>query len=312
MRNDSAAKVRMASLEDLLGIGQPSMERGGRTAAVPEQGQITEVPLEKLHTFHSHIQGHPFRVLDDSKMAETVESVKTYGVLVPGIVRPDREYPGEYELISGHRRCRASMLAGLSDMPVIIREMSDAEATVIMVDANIQREDLLASERAWAYRMRYEAMKELGVTESGLRNDQQLARELGESRNTIQRYIRLTYLVPELLAMVDADRLSKLAAVELSYLREEEQEELPEVMEELCVIPSLEQAKRLKELSRECDFFGTDVMRTVFTGREERFKIALPAKKIRSFFPESYTGEQIREIIYRLLEEWQTEAGHRV
>lgn len=311
MKSDSAAKVKMASLEELLGMGNPSEERGGRDA-VPEQGQIVRVPLEKLHTFHSHAQGHPFRVMEDSKMAETVESVKTYGVLVPGIVRPDREYPGEYELISGHRRCRASKLAGLSDMPVIIREMSDAEATVIMVDANIQREDLLPSERAWAYRMRYEAMKELGVTESGLRNDQQLAKELGESRNTIQRYIRLSYLVPELLAMVDTDKLSKLAAVELSYLREEEQEELSELMEELCVVPSLEQAKRLKELSRECGFFGRDVMRTVFTGQRESFKIALPTKKIRSFFPESYTGEQIQEVIYRLLEEWRAEAGHKV
>ena len=312
MKNDSAAKVHMASLEDLLGIREPVAERTARTGAVPEQGQVVRIPLKKLHTFHSHAQGHPFRVSDDAKMAETVESVKQYGVLVPGIVRPDKDYPGDYELISGHRRCRASELAGLADMPVIVRDMSDAEATVIMVDANIQREDLLPSERAWAYRMRYEAMKELGTAEKGMRNDQQLAKELGESRNTIQRFIRLTYLTPELLQLVDGGKLPKIPAGELSYLRENEQEELLEVMEQLHVVPSQEQAQKLKELSQKCSILDRSVMEYVFARQEDSSKVSLPAKKIRSYFPESYTGEQIQEIIYRLLEEWRAEEGHRV
>lgn len=312
MKNDSAAKVRMASLEDLLGVREPAAKQDGVTGVVPEQGQIVRLPIAKLHTFHSHAQGHPFRVSDDAKMAETAESVKQYGVLVPGIVRPDRDYPGEYELISGHRRCRASQLCGLPDMPVIIRDMSDAEATVIMVDANIQREDLLPSERAWAYRMRYEAMKQLGTAERGSRSDQQLAKELGESRNTIQRFIRLTYLTPGLLQLVDDGKLPKIPAGELSYLRESEQEELLRVMECLHVVPSLDQAQKLKELSQKCNVLETSVMEYVFAKQEDSSKVSLPAKKIRAYFPESYTGAQIQEIIYRLLEEWQSEEGHRV
>lgn len=312
MKNDSAAKVRMASLEDLLGVREPAAKQDGGTGMVPEQGQIVRLPIAKFHTFHSHAQGHPFRVSDDAKMAETVESVRQYGVLVPGIVRPDKDYPGDYELISGHRRCRASELAGLADMPVIVRDMSDAEATVIMVDANIQREDLLPSERAWAYRMRYEAMKELGTAEKGMRNDQQLAKELGESRNTIQRFIRLTYLTPALLQLVDGGKLPKIPAGELSYLRTNEQEELLEVMEQLHVVPSQEQAQKLKELSQKCSILDRSVMEYVFARQEDSSKVSLPAKKIRSYFPEGYTGEQIQEIIYRLLEEWRAEEGHRV
>ena len=296
----------------LLGIREPVTERTARMGTVPEQGQVVRIPLKKLHTFHSHAQGHPFRVSDDAKMAETVESVRQYGVLVPGIVRPDKDYPGDYELISGHRRCRASELAGLADMPVIVRDMSDAEATVIMVDANIQREDLLPSERAWAYRMRYEAMKQLGTAERGSRSDQQLAKELGESRNTIQRFIRLTYLTPGLLQLVDDGKLPKIPAGELSYLRETEQEELLRVMECLHVVPSLDQAQKLKELSQKCNVLEASVMEYVFAKQEDSSKVSLPAKKIRAYFPESYTGAQIQEIIYRLLEEWQSEEGHRV
>lgn len=301
MKNNSAEKVRMASLEDLLGGGYPPAEI---VSSSTDSLQVVRVSLEKLHTFHSHANGHPFRVLDDEKMAETVASVKEYGVLVPGIVRPDKMFPGEYELISGHRRHRASELAGMDDMPVIIRDMTDAEATVIMVDANIQREDLLVSERAWAYRMRYEAMKELGTAETGIRKDEILAKEAGESRNSIQRYIRMTYLVPKLLQMVDDNKLPKIPAVELSYLLLQEQAQLCSVIAKLKTVPSLEQAQRLKEFSREGSL-SPSVMEYVLSKSDDGVKVSLPAKKIRSYFPESYTGEQIQETIYRLLEEWK-------
>lgn len=300
MKNDSATKVRMTSLDELLGASSVSAIS---SKEMSEEGKVVRLPLKVLHTYHSHPHGHPFRVLDDEKMAETVDSVRKHGVLEPGIVRPDKDYPGEYELISGHRRCRASELAGKPDMPVIIKNMTDDEATVIMVDANLQREDILPSELAWAYRMKYEALKEMGA-EVGTRNDTVLAKEMGISRATIQRYIRLTYLNAELLQMVDDGKLSKNPATDLSYLKAEEQDRLLQVMSELKTVPDGKQAEKLHQLSKE-GALNTGVIRLVLEKQEDSSKVSLPAKRIRSYFPDSYTGEQIQTIIFNLLEEWQ-------
>lgn len=309
MKNDSAAKVRMETLDSLLG--------GGSVIPMPQcrasEEQLVRLPLDRLRAYHSHRLGHPFRVLDDAKMAETVESVEKHGVLVPGIARPDREHPGDYEIIAGHRRRRASELAGLTDMPFIIRELSDDEATVVMVDSNIQREDLLPSEKAWAYRMKYDALKKLAAREqAGIRTDQILAAEAGESRNSIQRYIRLTYLVPELLQMVDEGRLSRSPAEELSYLRKESQLMVQDVMAELGTVPTGEQAKKLKELEQETkNELVRPMVRLVLEKPADPSKFSLPAKRIRQYFPENYTGEKIQEVIYQLLEEWQKKADHQ-
>lgn len=308
MKNNSASKVKMASLDSLLGGSVTPIP----AETVQESGeQLVMLPLDKLHTYHSHPQGHPFRVLDDVKMAETVESVEKHGVLIPGIARPDRDFPGEYEVIAGHRRRRASELAGLTEMPFIVRALTDAEATVIMVDTNIQREDLLPSEKAWAYRMKYDALKKLGTRE-GIRTDKILAAEAGESRNSIQRYIRLTCLIPELLQLVDEGRLPKAPAEELSYLNGPKQELVRKVMRELKVIPSGEQAKKLKEIAKDSPEALTEpVIGLVLEKPVDSAKVSLPAKKIRKYFPESYTGEQIQEVIYQLLEEWKEREGAR-
>lgn len=309
MGNDSAKKVKMESLESLMGSSIIPM-----SAKIPQgtAGELlVRLPLDNLHTYHSNALGHPFRVLDDAKMAETVESVKKNGVLVPGIARPDRDHPREYEIISGHRRKRASELAGLKDMPFIIRDLTDDEATVIMVDSNIQREDLLPSEKAWAYRMKYDAMKKLG-TKEGIRTDKLLEAESGESRNSIQRYIRLTYLIPELLRLVDEGKVPKSPAEELSYLNKNAQNLVLAIMKQLKVIPSGEQAKKLKEIAKDSAGALTDpVIRLVLEKQPDAAKISLPTKQIRRFFPESYTGEQIQEVIYRLLEEWQEKESHK-
>lgn len=296
----SAAKILMPSVDELLGIG----------TTVPTQSdtdKVVEIEISKMHDFN----GHPFRVLEDAKMAETVESIKTYGVLMPGIVRPLPARPGEYEIVAGHRRRHASELAGRTEMPVIIRELTDDEATVIMVDSNIQREDLLPSEKAYAYRMKYDALKRMGKetempeeSTSG-RNDQKLAEQTGESRNTIQRYIRLTCLIPELLQMVDEKKLPKNTAAELSYLTEGEQKELLAIISERKLIPSGSQAAQLKEYSRQKNLTVT-VMQLVLQSPEAGSgNISLKGKRIRQYFPENYTGKQMEEIIYKLLQEWK-------
>lgn len=311
MKNSAAEKIRIESLDSLLGgssvIPMPQREEAGE--------KLVRLPLDKLHTYHSNRMGHPFRVLDDARMAETVESVQQHGVLLPGIARPDREYPGEYEIIAGHRRQRASELAGLKDMPFIVRDLSDEEATVIMVDSNIQREDLLPSEKAWAYRMKYDAMKKLtsrGKTDTVVRTDQLLAAEAGESRNSIQRYIRLTYLAPKLLQMVDEGKLPKSPAEELSYLRPGSQMLVLKVMEGLGAVPTGDQAKKLKELDQESrGELMESVIRLVLEKPADPSRFSLPARRIRQYFPESYTGEEIQEVIYQLLEEWQKKDIHK-
>lgn len=309
MKNNSAEKVHLASLEDLLGGSSVPKASVAREQGAAE-GKVVRLPLKILHTFHSHPHGHPFRVMDDVRMAETVESVLKNGVLEPGIVRPDKVYPGEYELISGHRRRRASELAELSDMPVIIKDLSDQEATVIMTDANLQREDILPSELAWAYRMKYEALKKMGA-EEGTRSDAVLAKEAGISRATIQRYIRLTYLLPELLQMVDDGKLSKNPAADLSYLSVEEQESLLALMAELKVVPDGNQSEKLHQFSKDGKI-SVSVMKYVLEKQPDAAKVSLPSKQIRRYFPESYTGEQIQEIIFTLLQEWQQRQANTV
>ena len=295
MKSSSAEKIKMTSLDDLLGVTSAASSTAPIGSA--SENKVVSLPLELLHEF----DGHPFRVLDDEKMAETVDSIREHGILMPGIVRPDGA--GGYEIIAGHRRHHAAGLAGLTEMPVIVKDLSDEEATVIMVDSNIQREDLLPSERAKAYRMKYDALKQMGAG-TGARNDEILAKQSGESRNTIQRYIRLTYLTPELLQMVDAGRLPKNTASELSYLKAKEQEQLFVIMEALNCIPSGEQAQRLKEYSKN-KTLSQEVMQILLERKTNDAKVSLKEKDIRKYFPESYTGEQIEKIIYRLLQEWQ-------
>ena len=306
----SAGKIKLASLDELLGTGNPAA--GGMQQITPGDS-LERIPLKLLHVFHSHSHGHPFRVLDDAKMAETLESVQQHGVLLPGIVRPDKDYPGEYEVIAGHRRWRASELAGLPDMPFIVKhDLNDWQASEIMVDTNIQREDLLESERAWAYRIKYDAIKGMG-RDDGMRNDMALAEQAGISRQTIQRYIRLTYLLPELLEQVDRGKLPRNTASELSYLAETEQQILMEIMEQTGVVPSGKQALELKQRSKS-ERLTSDLIQWVLLGQEERTsgrRIALQEGKIRTYFPKSYTGEQIEEVIYNLLEEWKRTNGNR-
>ncbi len=288
--NESAKKIKLQSLDDLL---------GGNMSPDNNQDKVVRLPLHCMHEF----PGHPFKVSDDAKMAETVESIEKHGVLVPGIARPSRNFPGEYDIIAGHRRHHASGLAGLTDMPFIVKDLTDDEATIIMVDSNIQREDLLPSERATAYRMKYEAMKRLNAVE-GMRNDEILAKEAGESRNTIHRYIRLTYLHPELLKLVDEKRLPLIAACDISYLKPSEQKRLYQIMADSKCVPSGEQAIMLKEYSKKGELTDT-VIRIILEKKDDSEKLKLKSNRIRSYFPESYTGKQIEEVIYRLLEEWK-------
>ncbi len=302
MRSSSADKIKLTSLDELLGVS--STQIAGLQAPVNSNNEtVVRLPLEEMHEF----RGHPFRVVDDEKMAETIESVKKYGVLMPGIVRPDPD--GGYEIIAGHRRHHAAMAVGLPDMPVIIKELSNDEATIIMVDSNIQREEILPSERAKAYKMKYEALKRVGT--HGERSDAMLGQQLGESRNTIQRYIRLTYLIPGLLQMVDDNKLPKNTAADLSYLQIPEQEQLLEIILNQKVIPSGMQAQQMKEYSKDNKLTET-VMQLLLERQADPAKVTLKPQKIRRFFPESYTGEQIEKIIYELLGEWQEREGNRV
>lgn len=294
MSHNSASKIRAISLDELLGVGSAGQQ------PQPVENQVVELPLEQLHAFRNH----PFEVLDDKKMAETVDSIRKMGILVPGIVRARAE--GAYEIIAGHRRCRAAQLAGLTAMPVIIKELSDAEATVIMVDSNIQREDLTYREKAFAYKMKYEALKELGISEeeAGIRLDQVLAEAAGESRNTIQRYLRLTMLLPELLQMVDDKKLGFIAAVDLSYLTEEEQTELLHLIREGGALPSGTQAAQMKEYSKSGRLNRT-VMELLLRAEPKAGRVVIKEKQLRDYFPEDYNTRQMTDVILKLLEEWK-------
>lgn len=270
--------------------------------------RVQNIPVRELVPF----KNHPFKVLDDEAMLRTTESIAEYGVLTPLIARPLDN--GGYEIISGHRRAHAAELAGLSEVPVLVRDMDDDAATVLMVDSNLQRENILPSERAFAYKMKLEAMKHQGsrsdLTSSQvgtkLRTDQVMANELGESRNQIQRYIRLTNLVPDLLDLVDCKQISFNPAVELSYLSPEEQETFLQAMDEVQAAPSLSQAQRLKKLAQKGNFTmdaAREIMNEVKKGDLER--VTFRNEQLRRYFPRSYTAQQMQDTIIKLLDQWQ-------
>lgn len=270
--------------------------------------RVQSIRLSALVPFKEH----PFKVVDDEAMLRTTESIAQYGVLTPLIARPLED--GSYEIISGHRRAHAAELAGLTEVPVLVRRMDDDAATVLMVDSNLQRENILPSERAFAYKMKLEAMKHQGsrtdLTSSQvgtkLRTDQAMAEELGESRNQIQRYIRLTNLIPEVLDLVDQKQISFNPAVELSYLKPEEQEMFLQAMDEVQAAPSLSQAQRLKKLSQEGGFTldaAREIMNEVKKGDLER--VTFRNEQLRKYFPRSYTTQQMQNTILKLLDQWQ-------
>ena len=270
--------------------------------------RVQNIPVRELIPF----KNNPFKVLDDEAMLRTTENIAEYGVLTPLIARPLDN--GGYEIISGHRRAHAAELAGLSEVPVLVRDMDDDAATVLMVDSNLQRENILPSERAFAYKMKLEAMKHQGsrsdLTSSQvgtkLRTDQVMAKELGESRNQIQRYIRLTNLVPDLFDLVDCKQISFNPAVELSYLSPEEQETFLQAMDEVQAAPSLSQAQRLKKLAQEGNFTmdaAREILNEVKKGDLER--VTFRNEQLRRFFPRSYTAQQMQDTIIKLLDQWQ-------
>ena len=296
----SARNIELKSLDDLFATEE--------SRADAQREKVQEIPLGELHPFRNH----PFKVKDDAAMQDTVDSVREYGVLVPAIARPDPN--GGYELIAGHRRHHASELAGKETMPVIIRDLDDDAATIIMVDSNLQREELLPSERAFAYKMKLEAMKRQAgrpsrenVSQVGTqkRSDQMMAEQVGESRNQIQRFIRLTELIPTLLDMVDERKIAFNPAVELSYLKKEEQTLLLEAMDSEQATPSLSQAQRLKKFSQQ-KMLSLDVMRAVMSEEKKTDldRVTLKNETLRKYFPKSYTPKQMEDTIIKLLEGW--------
>ena len=282
--------------------------RSGSAADAVAKEQRTEMPLSDLHPF----EGHPFKVLDDELMEQTVESIKQIGVVSPLIVRPDPE--GGFEILSGHRRLHAAQLAGLETVPVIVKEMDDDAAIIFMVDSNLQRENILPSERAFSYKMKLEAMKHQGQR-GDLTSDQvgqkswavnQLADDANESKTQVQRFIRLTNLIPEILDMVDEKKIAFNPAVELSYLKPSEQKEFLEAMDYAQASPSLSQAQRLKKLSQEGDC-TLDAMCEVMNEikKDELDHVTIKNEVLRKYFPKSYTPKQMQDTIIRLLEKWQ-------
>lgn len=297
----SAKNISLNSYDDIFSTDE------SRADAVREK--VMEIPLAELHPF----ENHPFKVVDDAAMQDTAESIKKNGILVPAIARP-RE-AGGYELISGHRRKRGCELAGLIAMPVIVRNLDDDAATIIMVDSNIQRENILPSERALAYKMKLEAMKRQAgrppkenVSQVGTqkRSDQIMAEQIGESRNQIQRFIRLTELSPELLDMVDSRKVAFNPAVELSYLKPDEQAMLITAMESEQATPSLFQAQRLKKFSQDGRLTEDSILAIMSEEKKpELDKVTLTGDKLKKYFPKSYTPQQMEEIILKLLDQWQ-------
>ena len=282
--------------------------RSGSAADAAAKEQRTEMPLSDLHPF----EGHPFKVLHDELMAQTVESIKQIGVVSPLIVRPDQE--GGYEILSGHRRLHAAQLAGLETVPVIVKEMDDDAAIIFMVDSNLQRENILPSERAFSYKMKLEAMKHQGErgdltsAQVGPKSwaAQVVAEEAGDSKSQVKRYIRLTNLIPEILDMVDEKKIAFNPAVELSYLKPSEQKEFLEAMDYAQASPSLSQAQRLKKLSQEgsCTLDAMcEVMNEI--KKDELDHVTIKNEVLRKYFPKSYTPKQMQDTIIRLLEKWQ-------
>lgn len=285
--------------------------RSGSAADAAAKEQRTEMPLSDLHPF----EGHPFKVLDDELMEQTVESIKQIGVVSPLIVRPDPE--GGFEILSGHRRLHAAQLAGLETVPVIVKEMDDDAAIIFMVDSNLQRENILPSERAFSYKMKLEAMKhqgergdltsgQVGQKSVGTVSRDIVAEQAGDSSRNVQRFIRLTNLIPEILDMVDEKKIAFNPAVELSYLKPSEQKEFLEAMDYAQASPSLSQAQQLKKLSQEggCTLDAMcEVMNEI--KKDELDHVTIKNEVLRKYFPKSYTPKQMQDTIIRLLEKWQ-------
>ena len=297
----SAKKIELASVDDLFSTEESRQDE--------QLEKIQEIPLSELHPF----KDHPFKVKDDDAMIETADSIKKYGVLVPAIARPLPD--GGYELVAGHRRRRASELAGKETMPVIVRDLDDDAATIIMVDSNLQRENLLPSERAFAYKMKLEAIKHQGArtdltsvqVEQKLSARDQVAKEAGErSGIQVMRYVRLTELIPELLDMVDEKKIAFNPAYELSFLKPDEQQMLVETMDYEQATPSLSQAQRMKKFSQEGKL-SEDVMLAIMSEEKkgDLDKVTLSRDTLRKYFPKSYTPAKMQETIIKLLEQWQ-------
>ena len=296
----SGRKIELTSLDDLF-----STEESRQEARLEK---IRDIPLSELHPF----KNQPFHVRDDETMMETADSVRHYGVLVPAIARPDPN--GGYELVSGHRRHRASELAGMETMPVIVRELDDDAAVLVMVDSNLQRENILPSERAFAYKMKLEAIKHQGARTDltsaqvgpKLTASEKIAQDSPDSKSQIKRYIRLTELVPDLLNMVDERKIALNPAYELSFLKKEEQEQLLDAMDSEQATPSLSQAQRLKKFSQE-GHLTPDVMCAIMSEekKSEWDRVTLTSETLRKYFPKNYTPKKMQETIVKLLEAWQ-------
>ena len=301
-----SGNLALKGLDDLFSTEENRQEE--------QREQVQQIPIDELHPFTNH----PFKVLDDEAMTRTVESIAQYGVLAPLIARPRPE--GGYEIISGHRRQYAAKLAGLDTLPVIVRQMSDDAAVILMVDSNLQREHILPSERAFAYKMKLEALKNQGAR-SDLTSDQvgqklwsveQVASDAGESKTQIQRFIRLTNLVPELLDMVDEKKIAFNPAVELSYLDEAQQRDFLEAMNDTQNAPSLSQAQQLKKIAQQGEFSyekAFDVMGQ--EKRSEKDTVTIKNETLRKYFPRSYTPKQMEEKIIQLLDAWQKKQQRR-
>ena len=306
----SARNIGLTSLDDLFSTEESRADEG--------REKVREIPLAELHPFRNH----PFKVRDDERMLDTAESIREHGVLVPAIARPREE--GGYELIAGHRRKRGCELAGLTTMPVIVRALDDDAATIIMVDSNIQRENILPSERAQAYKMKLEAIRrkagrpakeaenlpeencdQVGHNFDGKRSVEIVADEAGESKSQVQRYIRLTELTPELQQMVDEKKIGMTPAVEISYLKPEEQQMLLTAIDSEQATPSLSQAQRMKKLSRDGKL-NDDTMLDIMMEQKkpEGYNVVLSADKLRKYFPRSYTPQKMEETILKLLDAW--------
>ena len=300
----SSVNVSLKGADDIFSTEESRQEQ--------QREQVQQIPIDDLHPFTNH----PFKVLDDEAMTRTVESIAQYGVLAPLIARPRPDGDG-YEIISGHRRQYAAQLAGLDTLPVIVRNMDDDAAVLLMVDSNLQRETILPSERAFAYKMKLEAMKHQAGRPTqdnysqvgnnfGTLSSEEMAEELGTSKNQIFRYIRLTNLVPELLDMVDEKKISFNPAVELSYLDTNQQRDFLEAMQDTQNAPSLSQAQRLKKLAQE-GHFSYDVAFAVMgeEKKDELDKVVIKNDTLRKYFPRSYTPKQMEDTIIKLLEQWQ-------
>lgn len=293
------SNINLKPLDDLFSTEE--------SRADAQREKVQEIPLGELHPFRNH----PFKVKNDAAMQDTVDSVREYGVLVPAIARPDPD--GGYELIAGHRRHHASELAGKETMPVIIRDLDDDAATIIMVDSNLQREELLPSERAFAYKMKLEAIRHQGKRQEPTSSQVGMklqaldivGQQAGDSRNQVHRFIRLTELIPELLDMVDERKIAFNPAVELSYLKKEEQTLLLEAMDSEQATPSLSQAQRLKKFSQQ-KMLSLDVMRAVMSEEKKTDldRVTLKNETLRRYFPKSYTPKQMEDTIIKLLEGW--------